>query len=125
MAAIPPVAVPIPPAPVVAAVAAYVPVIGGANFIANGITEADAMIQILWWIGFRDNAQTVALFDDGVDSWDSIRMLSKSDIEAMAKSFASRTAAGGRIIFGTNRTKWLKALVHWTQDFTACLTTQL
>ena len=35
----------------------------------------------------------------------------------MAKSFASRTAAGGRLFFGTNRTKWLKALVHWRQDF--------
>ena len=34
----------------------------------------------------------------------------------MAKSFASRTAAGGRIKFGTNITEWLKALVHWTQD---------
>ena len=35
----------------------------------------------------------------------------------MAKSFASRTVAGGKFFFGTNRTKWLKALVHWRQDF--------
>ena len=127
MAAIPPVAAAVPVAaaaavpavaPVVpAAVVPYVPVLGAANIIPDGIAEADSMTQILWWIGFRTNPQTVALFDDGIDSYESIQMLTKEDIDAMSKSFASRTQAGGRIIFGTNRTKWLKALVHWSQDF--------
>lgn len=94
----------------------YQPVIGAAT-IAAGITERNTMIQILWWIGFRVNAQTTLIYDDGVDGWENILMLSKDDIDAMAKTFSSRTVQNGRIIFGTNRTKWLKAILHWVQDF--------
>jgi hypothetical protein len=94
----------------------YLPVIGEA-LVAEGITEENTMIQILWWIGFRLDAQTTLIYEDGVDGWESIRMLSKDDIDAMAKSFAGRTVQNGRIIFGTNRTKWLKAITHWVQDF--------
>ncbi len=94
----------------------YQPVTGAA-IIAAGITETNTMIQILWWIGFRINAQTTLIYEDGVDGWENILMLSKDDIDAMAKTFASRTAQNGRIIFGTNRTKWLKAITHWVQDF--------
>ena len=97
--------------------AIYTPVDGAGNTIPDGITEDDTMIQILWWIGFRNAGQTTLIIDDGVDSWDNIRMLSSDDIDAMSKTFMSRTATNGRIIFGTNRTKWLKALIHWTQDF--------
>ena len=104
---------PVAPAPP----AIYVPVIGAGNEAAEGTTENNTMIQILWWIGFRQNAQTTLIYDDGVDGWESIRMLSIDDVDAMAKTFASRTAGNGRIIFGTNRTKWLKAVVHWVQDF--------
>lgn len=107
-----PPAQPQPPPPA----AVYQPVTGPA-IIAEGITEADTMIQILWWIGFRTNAQTTLIYNDSVDGWESIQMLTKDDIDAMAKTFASRTAHNGRIIFGTNRTKWLKAIVHWVQDF--------
>ena len=74
------------------------------------------MTQIIWWIGFRTNNQTTSIINDGVDGWDSICTLTKEDIEAMAKSFASCTAVNGRIIFGTNRSKFLKAMVHWTHD---------
>ena len=98
--------------------APYVPVDGAGNVIPAGIPEQDAMIQILWWIGFRTGAQTTLIYDDGVDSWESIQMLSSDDIDAMAKTFMGRAAnSNSRIIFGTNRTKWLKALIHWTQDF--------
>ena len=44
-------------------------------------------------------------------------MLLKEDIDAMAKSFAGRTTQNGRIIFGTNRTKRLRAVANWVQDF--------
>ena len=75
------------------------------------------MIQILWWIGFRMNAQITLIYNDGLDRWESIWMLSKEDINAMAKSFAGRTTQNGRIIFGTNRTKRLRAVANWVQDF--------
>ena len=44
-------------------------------------------------------------------------MLTTEDIDTMEKCFRSRTASKGKIIFGTNRTKDLKALTYWTQDF--------
>ena len=99
------------------ATAGYTPVDGAGNTIPDGITDQDTMIQILWWIGFCATGQTTLVINDGVDSWDSIRMLSLDDIDAMSKTFMSQTASNGKIIFGTNRTKWLKALIHWTQDF--------
>ena len=107
-AAVPP-AVPPPPA-------VYIPLVG-ANEVPDGITEENSIIQMVWWIGFRTNAQSAAIINDGVDSWESIKTLTTEDIDAMAKSFASRTAVGGQIIFGTNRTKFMKAIVHWAHDF--------
>ena len=91
--------------------AVYQPVIGAATK-ATGITERNTMIQILWWIGFRMNTQTTLIYDDRVDGWENILMLSKDDIDAMAKTFSSRTAQNDKIIFGTNWTKWLKAITH-------------
>ena len=35
----------------------------------------------------------------------------------MSSGFASRTKTDGRILFGTRRTKLLKALIHWNEDF--------
>ena len=98
--------------------APYIPVDGAGNKILAGISDQDTMIQILWWIGFRTAGQSTHIYDDGVDSWESIQMVSLDDIDAMAKTFMARTtSSGSKIIFGTNRTKGLKALIHWTQDF--------
>jgi hypothetical protein len=44
-------------------------------------------------------------------------MLTTEGIDAMAKSFASRTQNNGRMIFSTNKTKALKAMTYWVQDF--------
>lgn len=96
--------------------APFVPVIGAAE-IPDGITDDNSVVQILWWIGFRTNPTNTAVIDDGVDGWESIQSLTDDDIDAMAKSFASRTSTGGRMIFGTKRIKFLKAIVHWVQDF--------
>ena len=46
-----------------------------------------------------------------------LKVLTKKDITAMSSDFASRTQANGRFYFGTLRTKRLKALTHWIQDF--------
>ena len=101
----------VPPPPEI-----YKPVTGE-TYVTGEISEYNTMIQILWWIGFRTNAQTTLIYDDGVDRWESIWMLLKEDINAMAKSFAGCTTQNGRIIFGTNRTKRLRAVVNWVQDF--------
>lgn len=91
--------------------------LNGNDEVPVGIDEENLVRQALHWIGFNIDAQRDNIFNDGVDSWDSIKMLTVEDIHAMAKSFASRQAAMGRMIFGTNRTKFLKALVNWVQDF--------
>lgn len=89
----------------------------GINEVPDGISETDSIKQILHWIGFRIDDQADAIEQDGVDSWESVKMLTNSDIDAMSKTFANRTVNNGRMIFGTNRTKYLKAITNWTQDF--------
>ena len=57
------------------------------------------------------------IISDLFESFEDLKMLSIKDVENTASSFASRNVAAGRIIFGTRRTKFLTALVHWVQDF--------
>ena len=95
---------------------AYVPVAGDTEVNA-GISTVDSMTQILHWIGFRTDEQKESLREDSFESYHDIQSLTEKEVTTMATNFASRTAANGRIIFGTRRTKFLKSLVHWTQDF--------
>ena len=101
----------VPPAPV-----PHVLVLGN-TVIAPGISTDDSLIQILHWIGFRTAAQQNLIVADCFDSFDSLRMLTDKDIRQMSSEFSSRTPVARRIIFGTNRTKFLKAVTHWVQDF--------
>ena len=73
------------------------------------------MEQALQWIGFTA-AQTANLVDDMGDLADMSEVTEK-DIDTLASGFSKRTAADGRIHFGLNRTKRLKSLIHWVQDF--------
>ena len=84
--------------------------------IAPGIADDESLVQILHWIGFRTAPQRAALVADCFDSFDNLKMLSEKDVHQMATEFSWRTATR-RMIFGTNRTKFLKAIVHWVQDF--------
>ena len=102
---------PVPPAPV-----PHILVLGNSN-IATGISDDDSLTQILHWIGFRTAAQQTSIVDDCFDSFESLQMLSDKDIRQMSTEFSSRTVSDRRIIFGTNRTKFLKAVAHWVQDF--------
>ena len=95
----------------------YVPVQGAGNTAPDDIDESDSMIQILHWIGFRTDAGRQSLIDDAFESFQDIRGLTERDITTMSSDFSGRTAANGRIMFGTRRTKGLKALIHWVQDF--------
>ena len=94
----------------------YILVLGHTN-IAQGINANDSLIQILHWIGFRTAAQQAAIVADCFDSFDSLQMLSEKDVHQMSTDFSGRTVANGKIIFGTNRTKFLKAVAHWVRDF--------
>jgi len=89
-----------------------------ANIVTKAtITEEETVRQVLFWIGFRTNITLDALIDDGLESFNDVRMMTEKDISTMATSFDSRTAASGRMYFGTRRIKYLKALTHWITDF--------
>jgi len=77
----------------------------------------DTLRQILHWIGFRTDALKDALTENAFESFGVLKVLTEKDIAAMSSDFANRTQANGRFYFGTLRTKRLKALTHWIQDF--------
>ena len=80
--------------------------------------ETDTINQTLFWIGFRNQNQRIDIMEDSMENFDDVRLLTEKDIAAMATERASRTnAAAGKIVFGTRRTKLMKALVHWVHDF--------
>lgn len=95
---------------------AYVHIIGDA-VVEEGISQSDTLRQILHWIGFRTDVLKDALTQDAFESFGVLKVLTEKDITAMSSDFANRTQANGRFYFGTLRTKRLKALTHWVQDF--------
>ena len=67
MAQVPPVV----PGPLVAP---YVPLIGDA-IVADGITENNAMAQILHWIGFRTAISRHSIYEDALSSYTDAKVL--------------------------------------------------
>ena len=96
---------------------AYVLVVGENNQAPEGISEEDSIAQCLHWIGFRTEQQRESIIEDAFTSWFMIEQLKTSDVVSMAKSFAARTPANRKIVFGTNRTKLLKSFMFWVQDY--------
>lgn len=92
--------------------------IDGANdLIEDWIDEPNSIAQIAYWIGFIIEGQRDSILEDAFESFTDARLLSVKDIDSMASAFANRTQQAGRIIFGTRRTKLLKAFSHWVDDF--------
>ena len=108
--ALPPAPVGAPPSVPLAPVP-HILVLGDID-IAPGISNDDSLVQILHWIGFWTAAQQASIVANCFDSFDNLQMISDKDVRQMSTEFSSRTAASGRIIFGTNRTKFLKAVAH-------------
>ena len=57
------------------------------------------------------------MVDDAFSGFYDIHVLTDKDITNMSSGFALRTQADRRILFGTRKTKILKALIHWNEDF--------
>ena len=91
-------------------------VVGNAA-VPAGISERNFIWQIVHWIGFCGQQNINAMVDDAFSGFSDIHVLTEKGITNMSSSFASRTQTDGRIIFGTRRTKLLKALIHWNEDF--------
>ena len=99
-----------------AAIAPFAPV-AGAVLAPVALTEDETIHQTLFWIGFVDPVQRNNVINDSLGSYANIRMLSEKDISSMSEDWQRRTVANGRIMFGTRRTKLLKALTHWVHNF--------
>ena len=80
-------------------------------------SEANSLSQILYWIEFRTENQRNLLITDSFTSFNDLQNLDDKEIEKMRGDFATRSTTAGKIIFGTNRTKRIKALIHWLMDF--------
>ena len=85
---------------------------------AEGLLPAEEqnLRSVLNWIGFsalqrqRLCAEAFAVLDDFVE-------MTPKEVRQLEESFAKRTPAGNRIIFGQRRTRYLIALIHWVKDF--------
>ena len=58
--------------------------------------------------------------NDSFNTFSDIQKLQVDDIKSLADSFSKRAPMGTRIIFGQRRTKKLKSLIQWSQDFRRC-----
>jgi hypothetical protein len=79
--------------------------------------EDNATDTILEYCGFNLQANRNDIAADGFESFEDMLTLTEKDITSLAKGFAERAVAQGRIIFGLRRTNLLKATIHWAQDF--------
>ena len=71
--------------------------------------------QVLQWLGFEDQGHRDSL-EDELRDLASMSDMTYKDISELQSSYAKRTIAEGRIHFGMNRTKRLKALIDWIHD---------
>ena len=84
---------------------------------AQGEVVVNMMNQVLIWIGFDDVvANRQALCSEIAEIKDMVDLTEK-DITELQESYAKRTQNAGRMYFGLQRTKRLKATLHWVQDF--------
>ena len=81
------------------------------------VSEIDQLREILDWIGFSQNADRTSIIQGAFEEYTDIQSLNEKDITELSDSFSRRTATNGRIDFGIRRTKRLKFMMHWVQDF--------
>jgi len=84
--------------------------------VAQGMEEV-AIDSILEYCGFAQQDARNSIVEDGFGSYQELLSLTEKDIGALAKGFAERTLAQGRIVFGLRKTNLLKASINWAQDF--------
>ena len=79
--------------------------------------DIDKMEQTLTWISFKTTSSRDALQIE-TEQFEDMIELTKKDISDIEYSYSKRTFADGRLIFGLQKTKRLKLMIHWVQDFT-------
>ena len=81
------------------------------------LTELNQIHDILTWIGFTTIAQWNVITNDVFPTFDDILSLKDKDIKELNEALVRRSATNGRIHFGIRRTKKLKSMLHWFQEF--------
>ena len=79
---------------------------------AQGEVAVNIMNQVLIWIGFDVVANRQALRSEIAEIKDMVDLTEK-DITELQELYAKRTHNAGRMYFGLQRTKQLKATLHW------------
>ena len=75
------------------------------------------MDLILTWIGFDLAPIRERIRTEGFESFEDLLAMKEKDIRDLADSYAKRTIADGRVIFGLRKTRYMIGLIHWVQDF--------
>ena len=71
---------------------------------------------VLNWMGFLA-VQRQRLCAEAFTVLTDFEGMTEKDVQQLEESWAKRTPAANRIIFGQRRTKALTALIHWVRDF--------
>jgi hypothetical protein len=79
--------------------------------------KVDMMNQVLIWIGFDAAANNHQALHSEIAEIKDTTELTEKDITELEESYAKRTPNAERMYFGLQRTKQLKATLHWVQDF--------
>ena len=82
---------------------------------AQGEVVVNIMNQVLIWIGFDVVANRQALCSEIAEIKDTVDLTEK-DITELQESYAKRPQNASQMYFGLQRTKRLKATLHWVQD---------
>ena len=88
-----------------------------AAIVAAALAEGADIDMTLLCCGFTDPLERIEISTDGFEGYSDMNILREKDISELAKAFADRTLANGRITFGLRRQNLLKSTIHWVQDF--------
>ena len=72
---------------------------------ADRITEKGFIKKILLWIGFTTEDHSDRIYDNSINSFSDISMLTEKDISNLSADFSGRNQAIGEIHFGMRITK--------------------
>jgi hypothetical protein len=72
--------------------------------MANKKDIDDDIDTILRYCGFAGANNIISIAQDGFKSFEDIMSLSEKDVSSLAKGFAERTVANGKIVFVLCRT---------------------
>ena len=84
---------------------------------ASAVHEIDQLRSILNWIGFTSAPEHISITTNAFTMYDNLLSLKEKDITELSEAFSSRTTTNRKINFDVRRTKKMKWLVHWAQNF--------